>query len=187
MSVVTVGVAQPASSEEATANAPRVRAIAGTATRPAVALVLGLAVLVLVHSGWVADSSATLVEMGFDPDRARLIASLVAGALIVAVATFASGQRVAPILEGSASIAALIGPVFAQETQDPDAASAGATIDPAGWWLAVAALAAMTVVVTWASTTLALSLRRAATAGLATIAASVRARSTALRPSARRT
>ena len=176
MSVVTVGVAQPASSEETTANAPRVRAIAGTATRPAVALVLGLAVLVLVHSGWVADSSATLVEMGFDPDRARLIASLVAGALIVAVATFASGQRVAPILVGSASIAALFGRVFAQETQDAVAASAGGSFDPAGWWLTVAALAAMTVVVTWASTTLALSLRRAATAGLATIAASVRAR-----------
>lgn len=130
----------------------------------ALALVTGVVAFVVIReAGWVADSSATLVEMGFDPDRARLLASLLAGAIVAAAGSAAAGERVAGVIAGSFAAGVLFARTFLAETSDALATrDAAVAFDLVGWVLTLTTLVLTAVVAAWAAATLALSLRRGA-------------------------
>jgi enterochelin esterase-like enzyme len=118
--------------------------------------VVGLAGWVIAASGTAKDMAASLVVIGFDPDRSRLISGLVIEGLLVGlgVVTFASAR--AAIAAGILAFAADFRHVFASETQDAVRASgAQGTFDPSGWVLTVATLGVVTLVVAWSAVALA--------------------------------
>ena len=130
--------------------------------RPAAAAAVGLAVVFgLRAAGSIADAIAALELMGFDPDRARLIADLVADATIVAVATLATRAAWASAIAGMALGGGLFLHQFVNETRAAMRSSgADGTFDLAGWVLTVAALTVAFAVAAWAAAALALIVRR---------------------------
>ncbi len=125
-------------------------------------LVLGVAVVFLMHvSGTLHASDDALVVMGFDPDRARLITALIAGA--------AAGTSVA-VLGGLTAVAALAslmasGAVFwsvlrRETTAALQASGTQGVFDPTGWLLSVSTLAVSALIVGWAVATLTAPARR---------------------------
>jgi enterochelin esterase-like enzyme len=143
-----------------------------------VAVVSGAATTGLLYfSGWVGDASITLIDMGFDPDRARLIASFAAGALACAVAALASGTRLAPIAMATLTFVIFFGRVFVQETGNATASDAmGGRFDPVGWLVTILALASAVAITGWSATTLALSTRRGLVGTIAAAAQAFRER-----------
>jgi len=132
---------------------PRVRA----ALRGLLALGIGGAIAVAVdRGGGVAGASATLQDMGFDPDRARLIASLTVAAIGSAAAALVTGGRAMPIVVAVATLAGLFGRTFVHETRAAlDAHGAQGEFDPIGWTLTALALFGMGLAIGWAATMLA--------------------------------
>ncbi len=129
--------------------------------RSTVALVVGLATgAALAQSGWLAESSATLGEMGFDPDRARLIASLVGCFAGASAGAFVAGSRVAPIVASAGILGMLFGPTFQRETAAAVSSSgADGAFNPTGWAMTAFALAAVAVGVGWIAVMLARPVR----------------------------
>jgi enterochelin esterase-like enzyme len=123
---------------------PRPRAL-----RPLLAIAIALGIGAgLARIGWVAESSGTLQEMGFDPDRARLIASLV-GAFVAAVAAaFLTGSRVGPVLAAGGVLAGLFGKTFLRETRTAvESSGASGIFNPVGWTMTVITLGAAALAV----------------------------------------
>ena len=125
--------------------------------RDAIALLMASALVVLLsRSGWVADAQATLVQMGFDPDRGQLLVGMLMAALAAAVARLIAGRSAPPILASLLGFAAVYGGTFLSETRDAlkPAADQG-TFDPAGWSMTLLALTVAVVVTGWAASVLA--------------------------------
>jgi len=150
--------------------------IVRSARRPAIAVAVGLAVLVgLRTSGSIAGAMAAFELMGFDPDRARLIADLVADATIVAVAALATWSAISSAITGMVLGGGLFLHQFVDETRAALRASGGqGAFDPPGWVLTVAALAVAFAITAWAAAVLALIVRRLVLAGWSDAVAVVR-------------
>lgn len=139
---------------------PRVRLVARiVAGLVAAGLVLGLAEL----SGTVAGSDAALVIMGFDPDRAQLITSLLVGAIGAAAACLLTDATAVSAIAGALAMAAMYAPTFVSETRSALASTgADGVFDPAGWALTLVTLVTIGLVVGWAAATIARPVRRRA-------------------------
>jgi enterochelin esterase-like enzyme len=100
--------------------------------------------------------------MGFDPDRAQLITSLIVGAAAAAAAALVWDRALAGTALGALAFAALYLQTFVAETQNA-AAAVGATgrFDPVGWGLTLLTLIVVSAVAAWAGATLACALRPA--------------------------
>lgn len=143
--------------------------------RPAAAAAVGVAVFVALRlSGSLAETSAALEIMGFDPARARLITDLVADATIVAIATVATRAGLAAAVTGIVAGGVLYRFQFAAETRAALALSGPqGSFDAAGWALTLATLAVSFAIVAWAAAALALIVRRVVLAGWCDLAAIV--------------
>src|SRR5204863_6815150 len=84
----------------------------------AVAVVVGLN-----RVGFVDDYGNTLQVMGFDPDRATLLTSLLVGAIGAAVVGLVGGRYAIAVATGAATVLVGFYPVFRQETGAALAAS----------------------------------------------------------------
>ena len=117
----------------------------------------GLIAVAIDRSGGLAGASATLQDMGFDPDRARLIASLTAAALSATCAALVTGSRAMPIVVALATLAGLFGRTFIHETRSALAAhGSNGQFDAVGWALTTLALIAIGLAIGWAATMLSL-------------------------------
>ena len=146
-------------------------------------MAFGIAVLGLLRIAQVLPGvDATLVDMGFDPDRSRLISALTMAGLTAAGASLLTGGRIAPVLAGSAVFGALDFSRFRLETTAALASrGADGRFDPIGWLLTGATLAIVGLVICWASSLIALAVRNR----LLPLAQIVRAWSGRRRPSRR--
>lgn len=151
--------------------------------RPIVAVGLVLLVAFVIEwSGSITDARAALIYMGFDPARARLIAALSVEAIAVAVAAFATGTSVVPIVAGVGIFAGLFGHSFLAETASAlRAAGSAGRFDPIGWLATLGTLFGSAIVVGWAVATLAIVLRAPTIRALADLRTVLRQR----RPSQR--
>lgn len=146
---------QPLFAVPAASSAPPSRARAWA--RPAVAVGLAAITALALHaSGTLADTAATLEVMGFDPDRARLIADLVGAAASTAAGALLAGALRTSILAGSAAGLVLFGHTFLDETRSAiDAKGPAGSFDAVGWTLSAATLVVAFTVVAWATASLA--------------------------------
>jgi hypothetical protein len=112
-----------------------------------------LALLLVIASarlGFLNQYANGLQGMGFDPDRAVLIRSLLLGAIAAVVVAVAGGWFTAAVVTGAGVALAAFYQVFREETraamrsQAPDG-----TFDPIGWGLSALTLVSMTLVVGW--------------------------------------
>ncbi len=129
----------------------------GRAVGPSIATALvALVVAWLAQvSGNVHDSVATLIVIGFSPDRSVLITALVIEGVAVAVGTFVAARRPAAICAGLAVAALLYYPTFVAETVAAVHSSGVAgTFDPMGWVLTLTTLVVSALVVAWSVATL---------------------------------
>jgi enterochelin esterase-like enzyme len=134
----------------------------GRVARAGVAIGASLAVgLALAASGSVDATVATLVVMGFSPDRGVLITAFVVEAAGAAAGTLLAGTRRLPALAGAGLFVAVFHDTFTAETRSALAASgADGTFDPIGWVVSLITLATSIVVLGWATTTLVRLVRR---------------------------
>ena len=146
--------------------------------RPITGLVVAaLVLLVAVFSGTVEETDRTLVIMGFDPDRAQLITTLVVGAIAAVAATLAIDRPAIGALLGTLAVAALFGQTFIVETQNAlSATGALGSFDPTGWVLTLATLIVIGFISAWAGATLAAAVRPPLIATGASVGAMVKAR-----------
>ncbi len=130
--------------------------------RLAVAVAAAAFMLLAVNvSGFVQGSDASLVIMGFDPDRAQLITSLLVGAGAAALAYLCSDLFVTAVLLGLFAATILYADTFAQETTSALASTgADGIFDPGGWLLTLVTLVTTAVVVGWSAATLSGPIRR---------------------------
>jgi enterochelin esterase-like enzyme len=123
------------------------------------ALGLGLAamtVVVLERDGVSADFGNTLQIMGFDPDRAGLLASLLLGGVAAAVVAIVGGRLAVAIGAGTVVVLATFYPVFRHETGAAlHASGPEGTFDPVGWGLSALTLLTVSLIVGWAAAVLA--------------------------------
>ena len=119
-------------------------------------------VLGAVFSGTVESTDQTLVLMGFDPDRAQLITSLIVAGVAAAVVTLLVNRVGFATLLGLGSVLALYAQTFGAETGNA-VGSTGATgvFDPGGWMLTVVTLIVIGTISGWAGATLAAGMRPA--------------------------
>jgi enterochelin esterase-like enzyme len=146
--------------------------------RPLTGLVAAaLVLLVAVFSGTVEETDRTLVIMGFDPDRAQLITTLVVGAIAAVAATLAIDRPAIGTLLGTLAVAALFGQTFIAETQNAlSATGALGSFDPIGWILTLATLVVIGFISAWAGATLAAAVRPPLIATGASVGEMVKAR-----------
>jgi esterase/lipase superfamily enzyme len=114
-----------------------------------------LVFVAVIASGSVDQVNQALKEIGFDPDRAQLIAGLLIGAVVAAASILAGSRTPGASLLGCLVAAVIFGPTFVRETQAA-AASTGETgvFDPAGWLITVLALLVSGIVAGWAGAAL---------------------------------
>jgi len=130
--------------------------------RLAAGVVAGLAVGILARAAIVPDADASLVAMGFDPDRARLIDALVVAFVAAGAARVASDHGVGSVLGGLAAFALTFGGIFRAETRAAIAASGlDGRFDAAGWVETAGTLAVVAWLVVVAGELLGSHLRRA--------------------------
>ncbi len=126
------------------------------ATSGAAVAAVAVAAYALHASGTLAETSATLQVMGFDPDRSRLIADLLAAAIATASGTLLAGALRTSLLAGSAAGLLLFGRTFLRETRTAvDARGPAGAFDAVGWALSLATLIVAFTVVAWATGSLA--------------------------------
>ena len=131
------------------------------AWRPAAGILVGAALILgLRASGAIAGSNVALEEMGFDPDRARLITGLAVGGIGAALGALVTGRRVAPILVAYLALGAVFGRAFVAETAAAVATPGPDGFVPLGWLATAVTLAGTTLAIGWAMATLAIEVRR---------------------------
>ncbi len=136
------------------------RALSGLRTPLLSASVAAVMIVASVVSGARDSSNTTLELMGFDPDRAELISSLLIGGVAAAAATFATGRGGQATLLGLGGFVALFGHTFLRETGDALASPAfEGYFDLSGWLLTLLTLLTVGLISGWIGAVLALSLR----------------------------
>jgi len=127
---------------------------------PAGVAIAAAVVLVSVFSATVQSTDATLVLMGFDPDRAQLITALIIAAVASAAVTLVVDRIAFAALLGACSLVALFGQTFVTETQNAvGLTGALGSFDPAGWVLTLVTLVVVAVIASWAGATIAAAVR----------------------------
>jgi len=127
------------------------------AAAAAVAVAVAVAV---VATGTVDSTDATLVRMGFDVDRARLISALLIAGVAAAAAALVTNRATPPTLAGLGVLWALFVLTFVRQTQDAlKATGANGAFDLAGWFLTALALMMSGLLSAWAGAALALTVR----------------------------
>jgi len=120
-----------------------------------------LVVFAMRASGFVDGFNATLQIMGFDPDRASLIAAMLEGAAGGAVVALVGGRFVVAVLAGAAAMVAGFEGVFREETRLAIASKGSdGVFDPVGWALTALTLVVSAVIVGWAAAMLARDVRQ---------------------------
>lgn len=148
---------------------------------PIAVLATAMVLLGSVASGWVESADLALVGMGFDPDRAQLIVSLVVAGTAAAAAFLFGGSRAAAVPLGLAAACLLFGQTFATETQAALAATGAlGAFDPVGWTVTAASFLTIATITAWAAATLAVPVRREVLLAAADVALAAR------RPAVRR-
>lgn len=152
-----VGHKSPATkSQIASRGLPRSGPRSVLATGATAAVVL----LVCVVSGSMDSSNTTLIIMGFDPDRAQLITSLLIGAVAAAAATLATGRFGLAAVLGLVGAGILYGGTFVGETQGAlHATGLTGAFDLGGWVLTLLTLLVSALVCGWAGAALAATAR----------------------------
>ena len=127
----------------------------------AVGAVLALALIVVsVVSGTVQSTDITLVYMGFDPDRAQLITSLVLGGIAGAVAALVLPNVRYGMLVGGAGVALLYTQTFLDETANALGASGPTgSFSASGWVITLVTLLTIGAIAAAAGAALAVVLR----------------------------
>ncbi len=155
------GVADPAARGESSSPAGTARVARGRALAAAwwpTAFGFALAVLVafaLVRVGFVDDYGNTLQVMGFDPDRAALLTSLLLGAIAAALVAIVGGRFPVAVVTGAGVILAAFYPVFREETRAAmRSRGADGTFDLIGWGLSALTLVTFALLVGWAAAVL---------------------------------
>ncbi len=144
---------------------------------PAGVAIAAAVVLLSVFSATVESTDATLVLMGFDPDRAQLITSLIIAAVAAAAVALVVDRIAFATLLGACSVAALFGQTFLTETMNAvGLTGALGSFDPVGWALTLATLLVIAVIVSWAGATIAAAVRPGLVAAGAASLAMVRLR-----------
>lgn len=116
---------------------------------------VGATALALHASGALASTGATFEVMGFDPDRARLIADLVGAATATAAGALLAGAGRSSMVAGIVGGLALFGRTFYEETRAAiNANGPDGSFDPVGWALTALTLLLAFAVVAWATATL---------------------------------
>jgi enterochelin esterase-like enzyme len=119
-----------------------------------------MVLLVAVMSGSMDQSNTTLVVMGFDPDRAQLITSLLIGAIAAAAVTLATGRVGLATGLGCLGAGLLFAGTFAAETAGAlGATGAEGAFDLGGWLLTLLTLLVSGVISAWAGAALAATIR----------------------------
>lgn len=119
-----------------------------------------LLVLVAVFSGTVEATDSTLVQMGFDPDRAQLITALLIASITSGAVSLVVDRPGFAALLGVGSLVAIFAQTFAAETQNAATATgAFGSFDLGGWGRTLGTLLLIGYVVAWAGSTLATALR----------------------------
>jgi enterochelin esterase-like enzyme len=109
----------------------------------------------LLASGIAAQVVATLVVIGFSPDRSELINALILAGLGVALAALVFDRTWSGVLGGAIGFVLGYHRTFDGETRAALSSSgAGGTFDPLGWLLSLATLAVTVIVVGWSVATL---------------------------------
>jgi enterochelin esterase-like enzyme len=161
----------------------RVRAVLPSLVGLAAAVVLVVALRV---SGSLQASDDTLVVMGFDPERARLITALIAGALAGAAVAAFGGRTIIAVLASLGATAAVFWPVFHSETLAALAASGPqGSFDPVGWTLSLLTLVVAAAIAGWAAATLTAVVRQTTIRAAADTADTLRGRRRGVRGLAR--
>jgi enterochelin esterase-like enzyme len=119
-----------------------------------------LVVLAAVSSGTVQETDVTLVVMGFDPDRAQLITTLIVSAIAAAAATLVIDRVAIGALLGTGAVALMFGQTFIAETQNAlSATGALGSFDLVGWVVTLVTLVVIGCIAAWAGATLAAAIR----------------------------
>ncbi len=135
----------------------------GSSRARLVAVALAAIVVVgAVVSGTVESTDITLVIMGFDPDRAQLITSLVIGGVAAAAAVLAVPDLRFGALLGWLGVTALYLQTFVTETQNAIGASGAlGSFSPGGWLLTLLTLVVIAAMSAAAGAALAMAVRPA--------------------------
>ncbi|MFI5258195.1 MAG: alpha/beta hydrolase [Candidatus Limnocylindrales bacterium] len=127
---------------------------------PAGVAIAAAVVLGSILSATVQSTDAALVLMGFDPDRAQLITSLIIAAIASAAVTVVVNRIAFATLLGAGSVVALFTQTFVTETQNAlGATGALGSFDLIGWVLTLVTLAMIAVIASWAGATIAAAVR----------------------------
>lgn len=114
--------------------------------------VVAATVLALRVTDTLAATDSTLQVMGFDPDRARLIADLIGAAIATAAGTLATGAALAAGLAGLIGGLSLFAHTFVNETEAALRSKGPAGwFDPTGWLLSLITLVVAFAIVAWAT------------------------------------
>jgi enterochelin esterase-like enzyme len=149
----------------------RAASVAHAAARPVLGLAAGiLLIAVLRATGAIAGSNGALEEMGFDPDRAKLITGLTVGGLAAGLAALLTGRRAGAIAVAYLGLAAVFGRAFVDETANAVATGGPEGFRPLGWLATVVTLVAAGLVTGWTLAMLALEVRRWLLAGWSLVA-----------------
>ena len=139
---------------------PRRPGDAGLWVDAAAAATAAIVVLVAVLGGAMDEMNTTLVVMGFDPDRAQLLASLLIGALAAATATLLPGRFRLAAIAGLVGAGVLFAATFATETGKAlGATGVDGAFDLGGWLLTLLTLVVSGLVSGWAGAALAATVR----------------------------
>jgi enterochelin esterase-like enzyme len=119
-----------------------------------VAIAIGVVVL-LVRTGFTDDYNNTLQVMGFDPDRATLLISLLLGAIAALLVTVVGGRMSVAVLTGAGVVGITFYSTFREETRQALASKgADGTFDPIGWAISALTLLTVGLVAGWAAAVL---------------------------------
>jgi len=124
------------------------------------AIAAAVVVVAAFASGATGSASTTLVLMGFDADRARLITALLIGGVAGAAAALATNRTGPATLSGLGGFAALFGYTFIAQTRGAlNSNGTNGFFDLTQWALTLLALVMSGVISSWAGATLALAVR----------------------------
>src|SRR4051794_8068712 len=141
--------------------------VAVACTRVAVGVA---AVAVVWALGGTFETDTALQEMGFDPERARLIVALIVAVLAAATVSLVGGSRRLATFTGLAAEIVWFGGTFIDETgRVLGGSDATGQFDPLGWLLTLASLVAAGIGGSWAAAVLAREAHDAILASIATL------------------